>query len=60
MKNISLLINAYEISKLVKNDIFLVILGNGPDIRVMKKKVNSLGLGGRGGGPCTQSLVLGL
>ena len=47
VKNISLLINAYEISKLAKNDIFLVILGNGPDIKAMKKKVNSLGLGDR-------------
>ena len=43
-KNLSLLIAGYKASKLPKNNIKLVILGTGPDLRRTKEQVNGNGL----------------
>ncbi|WNH07723.1 glycosyltransferase [Thalassobellus suaedae] len=44
VKNLSLLINGYKTSNLLKNGIKLVLLGSGPDEILIKKKAESLNL----------------
>ena len=44
VKNISLLLNGYKESKLIKNGVKLVILGDGPDVFTTKQKVKDLGI----------------
>jgi len=44
IKNISLLLEAYELSRLPNHGIKLVILGDGPDVIFLKHKVKDFGL----------------
>ncbi|WP_189702556.1 glycosyltransferase [Subsaximicrobium wynnwilliamsii] len=46
VKNISLLLEAYRISQLPKNDIKLMILGDGKDLENIKEKVRQLDFNG--------------
>ena len=44
VKNLSLLLNAYKESRLSSNKVFLVILGDGPDINLIKQIVKNMDL----------------
>lgn len=44
VKNLSLLLEAYQRSNLMENDTHLVILGNGPDVLALKTKTQHFGI----------------
>lgn len=44
VKNLSLLLNAYKMSILPKENIKLFVVGDGPDVLFFKEKIHSLGL----------------